>query len=347
MSHYTRSKTKKSKKISRLLIPCAEWVVSWWSFYSGGHGWQRAAFLHHRRNVRKTGNNASSLSWASKKFYKGIEKLASSPIQFVSRNPPPFPKSASKMTATFVLLLLSACFSSPVSAYGRGAPNCRSSVPSHGRGPQASQPPYQVRYREKEEGGGEYEVEIITIYIAAKTWVCVHFPLPRSLWAWGERGNRSEASCCAGRQRTEVCSWCLTEIISYLIVMLQKNRCGWDHGGEHCWRPDPRLSQRRKVRHAISEVAKDQRHANMEGAGQFQGFFYYNMHKKSPLIILSNKQTNKQLFFQGDVSFVATVVKSFTTFWTGVASEPLKLWFFWCNKIFCTSCCAPMRICTQ
>ncbi len=49
------------------------------------------------------------------------------------------------------------------------------------------------------------------------------------------------------------------------------------------------------------------------------------MHKKSPLIILSNKQTNKQLFFQGDVSFVATVVKSFTTFWTGVASEPLKL----------------------
>ncbi len=165
MSHYTRSKTKKSKKISRLLIPCAEWVVSWWSFYSGGHGWQRAAFLHHRRNVRKTGNNASSLSWGSKKFYKGVEKLASSPIQFVSRNPPPFPNSASKMTATFVLLLLSACFSSPASAYGRGAPNCRSSVPSHGRGPQTSKAPYQVRYREKEEGGGEYEVEIITIYI--------------------------------------------------------------------------------------------------------------------------------------------------------------------------------------
>ncbi len=69
------------------------------------------------------------------------------------------------MTATFVLLLLSACFSSPVSAYGRGAPNCRSTVPSHGRGPQASKAPYQVRYREKEEGGGEYEVEIITIYI--------------------------------------------------------------------------------------------------------------------------------------------------------------------------------------
>ncbi len=93
------------------------------------------------------------------------------------------------MTSTFVLLLLSACFSSPVSAYGRGAPNCRSTVPSHGRGPQASKAPYQVQYREKEEGGGEYEVEIITIYIyCSEDMTAYIFPCPGHFEREGSRG---------------------------------------------------------------------------------------------------------------------------------------------------------------